>query len=228
MFEIGKALGQGAYGRAYLASDRTNGFICALKVLDKDRLQRAGAERLVQREIEIQSHLRHPDVLRLFSHFRDSERVVLVLEFAAGGDLYTEAKRFSLAAACTRPPAAGLRAAVPPGYLPPEMIHDGSYDEQVDIWSLGVLMYKLLVGNVPFEDDYAFTTSRSFEADVTVPSFVSLEAKDLILKLLVVDPAKRMSLNKICEHPWIHLSCPHRPSSPSPSSVPGETRDSSD
>lgn len=72
-------------------------------------------------------------------------------------------------------------------YLPPEMIkpgtREGFYDEKVDLWSLGVLMYEFLVGEAPFEDTPVMTQRRIVRGEMTVPSFVSAEAKDLIKKV---------------------------------------------
>ncbi|KAH9907010.1 protein kinase-like domain-containing protein [Xylariomycetidae sp. FL2044] len=260
MFEIGKALGKGKFGRVYLARDRNYGFICALKVLHKSELNHARVEKQVRREIEIQSHLRHPNVLKLYNHFHDSRRIFLILEFAGQGELYKhlrKATRFSEAKAARyiaqmtdalsylhrkhvihrdiKPEniLVGIHGEIKISdfgwsvhapsnrrktycgtldYLPPEMIcpktSDGSYDEKVDLWALGVLMYEFLVGEAPFEDTPVLTTRRIARGDMTIPSFVSAEAKDLIQKLLVVDPEKRLPLEQVYNHPWIIKHCP--------------------
>lgn len=93
MFEIGKPLGKGKFGRVYLAKERTSGFVCALKVLHKSELQQGKVEKQVRREIEIQSNLTHPNVLRLFGHFHDAKRIFLILEFAGQGELYKHLRR---------------------------------------------------------------------------------------------------------------------------------------
>lgn len=93
MFETGKPLGKGKFGRVYLARERENGFICALKVLHKNELQDGRVEKQVQREIEIQSNLRHPNILQLYGHFHDSKRIFLILEFAGRGELYKHLRR---------------------------------------------------------------------------------------------------------------------------------------
>jgi aurora kinase len=93
MFEIGKPLGKGKFGRVYLAKERTSGFVCALKVLHKSEIQQGKVEKQVRREIEIQSHLAHPNVLRLFGHFHDAKRIFLILEFAGKGELYKHLRR---------------------------------------------------------------------------------------------------------------------------------------
>lgn len=114
-------------------------------------------------------------------------------------------------------------------YLPPEMIvprsPGGSYDEKVDLWSLGVLTFELLVGEAPFDDGPVMTTRRIARGDMTIPAYVSDEAADLIkkvrvtnfteflramltrVKLLVVDPQKRLSLEQVEKHPWIIKHC---------------------
>ncbi|KAI0106280.1 serine/threonine-protein kinase [Nemania sp. FL0031] len=97
MFEIGKPLGKGKFGRVYLARERHSGYICALKVLHKNEIQQGGVEKQVCREIEIQSHLRHPNILQLYGHFHDTKRIILILEFAGKGELYKhlqKARRF--------------------------------------------------------------------------------------------------------------------------------------
>ncbi|KAJ5815273.1 serine/threonine-protein kinase Eg2 [Penicillium riverlandense] len=259
MFEIGKPLGKGKFGRVYLAKERSSGFVCALKVLHKSELQQGGVQKQVRREIEIQSNLRHPNVLRLYGHFHDSKRIFLILEFAGRGELYKHLRkehRFPewKAAQYIAQMAAALKYLhkkhvmhrdIKPenilvgihgeikisdfgwsvhapnnrrqtmcgtlDYLPPEMLKPGPqgnyYNEKVDLWSLGVLIYEFLVGEAPFEDTPVMTHRRIARADMSVPSFISPEAKDLIKRLLVLDPEKRIPLDDIQRHPWIVKHC---------------------
>ncbi|MBN3298140.1 AURAA kinase, partial [Amia calva] len=92
-FDIGRPLGKGKFGNVYLARERQSMFILALKVLFKKQLEKAGVEHQLRREVEIQSHLRHPNILRLYGYFHDSSRVYLILEFAPKGELYSELQR---------------------------------------------------------------------------------------------------------------------------------------
>lgn len=97
-FDIGKPLGRGKFGNVYLAREKQSKYIVALKVLYKSQLQQSHVEHQLRREIEIQSHLRHPNILRLYGYFYDQNRVYLILEYAARGELYKElkkARRFS-------------------------------------------------------------------------------------------------------------------------------------
>lgn len=92
-FEVGKPLGKGKFGHVYLAREKATSFIVALKVLYKAELEQAHVERQLRREIEIQSHLRHPNILRLYGYFYDDKRVYLILEYAAGGELYKKLRK---------------------------------------------------------------------------------------------------------------------------------------
>lgn len=86
--DVGKRLGAGKFGSVYVARERRTGFIFALKVLDKAQLVKHRVEHQLRREIEIQSHCRHVNILRLYNFFFDDHRVYLMLEMAPGGELY--------------------------------------------------------------------------------------------------------------------------------------------
>ncbi|GFQ82692.1 hypothetical protein TNCT_718601 [Trichonephila clavata] len=92
-FDIGKPLGKGKFGNVYLGREKTSKFVVALKVLFKSQLKQNGVEHQLRREVEIQSHLRHPNILRLYGYFYDESRVYLVLEYAPGGELYKVLQR---------------------------------------------------------------------------------------------------------------------------------------
>ena len=92
-FDIGRPLGKGKFGNVYLCREKKHRFIVALKVLHKRQLLKAGVEHQLRREIEIQSHLRHRNILRLYGYFWDARRVYLILEYAPKGELYKELTR---------------------------------------------------------------------------------------------------------------------------------------
>nr|XP_020653150.1 aurora kinase A isoform X1 [Pogona vitticeps] len=94
-FEIGRPLGKGKFGNVYLAREKESKFILALKVLFKTQLEKAGVEHQLRREVEIQSHLRHPNILRLYGYFHDATRVYLILEHAPRGEVYKELQKLT-------------------------------------------------------------------------------------------------------------------------------------
>jgi len=89
-FDIGKALGRGKFGCVYLAREKQSRHVCALKVLFKSQLAKTSVEHQLRREIEVQSHLRHPAILRLYGYFYDANRIYIILEYAAKGELYKQ------------------------------------------------------------------------------------------------------------------------------------------
>jgi len=92
-FEIGRPLGRGKFGNVYLAREAKSKYIVALKVLFKSQLVKNNVQHQLRREIEIQAHLQHPNILRLFGYFYDETRVYLILEFAPQGELYKLLKK---------------------------------------------------------------------------------------------------------------------------------------
>lgn len=251
-FEIGKPLGRGKFGSVYLAREKRTKYIVAIKVLQKSQLLKAGVEHQLRREIEIQSHLRHRNILRMYGYFYDAKRIYLILEYSPGGELYkrlTIKGRFServsaryisdlsqaldychhkhvihrdikpenlLVGAYGEIKIAdfGWSVHAPTSrrntlcgtldYLPPEMVEGREHDEQVDVWSLGVLLYEFLVGNPPFEaEGHNATYRRISRVDLQFPKGMPEDAQDLIARLLQKDPKKRMPLKNISQHPWV-------------------------
>lgn len=95
-----------------------------------------------------------------------------------------------------------------PGYVAPEILQGGPYTDKVDIWSLGVITYILLCGFPPFYDEnnaVLFSQIKAGAFDFPSPYWdgVSATAKDFILKLLVVDPTRRLTAQQMLEHPWV-------------------------
>ena len=86
-FEIGRKLSHGKIGHVYLARVRDVNFVVALKVMNKCDIMEQQLEQQLQREISIQARLNHPNILKLYTYFHDDNRVYLVLEFAAQGEL---------------------------------------------------------------------------------------------------------------------------------------------
>uniref|UniRef100_A0A2K5JKK3 non-specific serine/threonine protein kinase n=1 Tax=Colobus angolensis palliatus TaxID=336983 RepID=A0A2K5JKK3_COLAP len=201
-FEIGRPLGKGKFGNVYLARLKESHFIVALKVLFKSQIEKEGLEHQLRREIEIQAHLQHPNILRLYNYFHDARRVYLILEYAPRGELYKElqkSQKLDEQRTATRKTMCGTL-----DYLPPEMIEGRTYDEKVDLWCIGVLCYELLVGYPPFESaSHSETYRRILKVDVKFPLSMPLGARDLISKLLRYQPWERLPLAQILKHPWV-------------------------
>lgn len=88
-------------------------------------------------------------------------------------------------------------------YVSPEMIKEQRYTSSVDVWSAGVLLYWMCVGQLPFVDDNLQNVlQKIIYADPHYPSYLSQSLKDLLKKMLIKDPEHRITIEKIKEHPW--------------------------
>lgn len=252
-FDIGRPLGKGKFGSVYLARDKYFHINVALKILFKSQLVKGNVEHQLIREIEIQAHLKHPNILRMFNYFHDEKRVYLILEYAMDGELFKVLQKerkfpedraakyifqvsdalnychsknvihrdikpenilisddgtlkiadfgWSVHATSRRRTMCGTL-----DYLPPEMVKNQHHDEKVDYWSVGVLCYEFLVGKPPFEaKTQQETYSKITSVNYAFPAFMSQGARDLIRKLLVRDPAKRLNFEQVIAHAWIVL-----------------------
>jgi 5'-AMP-activated protein kinase catalytic alpha subunit len=91
-----------------------------------------------------------------------------------------------------------------PNYASPEVVSGKSYvGPEVDVWSCGVVLYALLSGSLPFDDENVPNLFRKIKhGNFTIPGHLSTQAKGLIVKMLVVDPTKRITLAQIRETKW--------------------------
>jgi len=93
-------------------------------------------------------------------------------------------------------------------YIAPEVLSQSYFGGSCDMWSLGVIVYILLAGHVPFDGAYSARIIRAISAGAFTMrtqhwSNVSLEAQDFVKKLLVVKPADRMTAQQAMRHPWL-------------------------
>ena len=97
-----------------------------------------------------------------------------------------------------------------PFYAAPEMLKGENYNGlYIDIWSCGIILYYMLTGNFPFYDNdngnISLLYKKIIEGRFNIPNYLSLNAKDLIKKILVTNPKKRIKINNIMKHPWFNL-----------------------
>ncbi|TGZ60781.1 hypothetical protein CRM22_008340 [Opisthorchis felineus] len=251
--DIGKKLGEGCFGSVYLAREKESRFVVALKMMVKSEIVSQEAMQQIQREIEIQSHLRHPGLVQLYSYFYDAKRIYLILEYVPKGELSKELARFhhfnntrtatylyqlssaiaychqndvihrdikpdnillgsrgetkiaDFGSAVHRPAS---RRTAPFGtldYLAPEVIDpESSYENSVDTWSLGVLTYEMLVGQVPFVGETPQDVANQIlSCEPRLPGEFDADAVELISSMLQKRPELRISLTGIHSHPWM-------------------------
>ncbi|KAG2461595.1 AAPK2 kinase, partial [Polypterus senegalus] len=97
-----------------------------------------------------------------------------------------------------------------PNYAAPEVISGRLYaGPEVDIWSCGVILYVLLCGALPFDDDHVPTLFKKIKGGVFyIPEHLSRSVANLLMLMLQVDPLKRATIRDIREHEWFKLDLP--------------------
>lgn len=91
-----------------------------------------------------------------------------------------------------------------PHYACPEVIRGDQYDgRKADVWSCGVILYALLVGALPFDDDnLRVLLEKVKRGHFVIPPYLPQGAQQLLKGMVVVDPNKRLSLDDVMRHPW--------------------------
>lgn len=247
-------IGRGSYSKVILCEHRLTGKKVAVKAISKDQITSKYSEEKVLREIYILKTVESEFVVKILEVFESEKNVLIVLEFAGGGDLLNyvrnkgklhekEAKlifrqivrgaldlhkagilhrdfklenilidsKYSTVKICDF----GVSKIISPGeviyekcgtpaYLAPEIIKNEGYkDFTADIWSLGVVLYAMICGKIPFLSDsipeiHQLILSGKFD----IPNFLSPQASSLLIQMLQLSPICRISLKRVLKHPW--------------------------
>ncbi|KAK6197870.1 uncharacterized protein RJT21DRAFT_122679 [Scheffersomyces amazonensis] len=107
-------------------------------------------------------------------------------------------------------------------FAAPELLSAKPYTgPEVDIWSFGVVLYVLVCGKVPFDDQSVSVLHEKIKkGNVEYPDFLSRECISLLSRMLVVDPTKRASLFEVLQHPWMNKGYDYKVSSYLPKRIP--------
>mmetsp|Transcript_83543 Transcript_83543/g.202598 ORF Transcript_83543/g.202598 Transcript_83543/m.202598 type:complete len:448 (-) Transcript_83543:90-1433(-) len=260
-YEIGKTLGEGTFGKVKLATNSETGEKVAIKILDKEKIQKQNMGSSVKKEISIMKMIKHKHVVKLYEVLASRTKIFIVLELITGGELFDKivaegrfnedtsrfyfrqlctgvkychtqgvAHRdlkpenllldetsllkisdFGLSALYTGGPDDGTSRATllhttcgTPNYVAPEVLNDRGYDGRAaDVWSMGVILYVLLAGFLPFDEPHMSALFRKIQkAEFVYPSWFSTPVRSLLDKILVADPTKRYTLAQIMADPW--------------------------
>ncbi|XP_039313870.1 uncharacterized protein LOC105192825 isoform X2 [Solenopsis invicta] len=253
-FDIIKKLGQGTYGKVQLGINKETGQEVAIKTIKKCKIKTEADLIRIRREIQIMSSVQHPNIIHIYEVFENREKMVLVMEYAAGGELYDylserkvlseqEARRIfrQIATAvfychkhkiCHRDLKLenilldqvgnakiadfGLSNVFDeqrllntfcgsPLYASPEIVKGTPYHgPEVDCWSLGVLLYTLVYGAMPFDgSNFKRLVKQISQSDYFEPKKPS-PASPLIKEMLTVCPGRRADVERICTHWWVN------------------------
>jgi len=210
--------------------------------------------RKVFQEVYLLKKIKHSNVIRLLEVFESSKHLLMVMEFAGGGDLLQLIKRksrlkesdakFIFKQICYGLAHIHCRSVIhrdikldnilldcekgvkicdfgvskiikkgqiiqeqcgTPAYLSPEIIIDKGYEGfYVDIWSLGVLLFAMLCGTVPFKAPNLEELHKLIlKGEFKFPIDLSVEAQAMVRGLIILDPKKRLTIPEILAHTWL-------------------------
>ncbi|XP_052869802.1 uncharacterized protein LOC128275365 [Anopheles cruzii] len=253
-FDIIKKLGQGTYGKVQLGINKETGQEVAIKTIKKSKIETEADLIRIRREVQIMSSVQHPNIIHIYEVFENREKMVLVMEFAAGGELYDYlSERKVLAEEEARRIFRQVSTAIyychkhkichrdlklenilldengnakiadfglsnvfddqrllatfcgSPLYASPEIVKGTPYQgPEVDCWSLGVLLYTLVYGAMPFDGaNFKRLVKQISQGDYFEPKKPS-RASPLIREMLTVCPRQRASVEQICNHWWVN------------------------
>uniref|UniRef100_A0A915LSA5 non-specific serine/threonine protein kinase n=1 Tax=Meloidogyne javanica TaxID=6303 RepID=A0A915LSA5_MELJA len=231
-YEVGRTIGKGNYAVVKLAKHRITKTEVAIKIVDKRRLDANNLAK-IYREIEVLKRLRHPHIVRLYQIIsavdylhninivhRDLKAENLLLDstfqikLADFGFSNFFSRNDTLDTFCGSPP-----------YAAPEVFEGKRYaGPEIDIWSLGVILYVMVCGALPFEGanlqllkerakrktsfqeplNLHFRVDRILSGRIRIPYFMSSDCENLIRRMLTVDARKRPTIEQIKQHRWMH------------------------
>ncbi|KAM5183314.1 maternal embryonic leucine zipper kinase isoform 8-T8 [Callospermophilus lateralis] len=180
-----------------------------MKLLEQSDLPR------VKTEIDALKNLRHQHICQLYHVLETANKIFIVLEENL---LFDENHKLKLIdfGLCAKPKGnkdyhlqtcCGSLA-----YAAPELIQGKSYlGSEADVWSMGILLYVLMCGFLPFDDDNVMALYKKImRGKYDVPKWLSPSSILLLQQMLQVDPKKRISMKNLLNHPWImqDYNCP--------------------
>ena len=99
-----------------------------------------------------------------------------------------------------------------PIYLAPEIMEEKEHDEAVDLWCIGVLLFELVTATPPFlGNDLDTLKENVLKLKINWPKDINVDAKNLIMKILKLDPKQRLPLEEMIKHPFITKFTPDAP-----------------
>uniref|UniRef100_A0A7N8Y1T2 non-specific serine/threonine protein kinase n=1 Tax=Mastacembelus armatus TaxID=205130 RepID=A0A7N8Y1T2_9TELE len=220
-YRLLKTIGKGNFAKVKLARHTLTGREVAVKIIDKTQLNPTSLQKVR---------------LKLFEVIETEKTLYLVMEYASGGEVfdylvahgrmkekearakfrqivsaveYCHQKRIvhrDLKVAFTVGSKLDTFCGSPP-YAAPELFQGKKYDgPEVDVWSLGVILYTLVSGSLPFDgQNLKELRERVLRGKYRIPFYMSTDCENLLKKLLVLNPGKRGSLQQIMKDRWMNV-----------------------
>ncbi|XP_011826463.1 PREDICTED: serine/threonine-protein kinase MARK1 isoform X5 [Mandrillus leucophaeus] len=232
-YRLQKTIGKGNFAKVKLARHVLTGREVAVKIIDKTQLNPTSLQKLF-REVRIMKILNHPNIGEVFdylvAHGRMKEKearakfrqIVSAVQYChqkcivhrdlkaenllLDGDMNIKIADFGFSNEFTVGNKLDTFCGSPP-YAAPELFQGKKYDgPEVDVWSLGVILYTLVSGSLPFDgQNLKELRERVLRGKYRIPFYMSTDCENLLKKLLVLNPIKRGSLEQIMKDRWMNV-----------------------
>uniref|UniRef100_A0A8C2IQY7 non-specific serine/threonine protein kinase n=2 Tax=Cyprinus carpio TaxID=7962 RepID=A0A8C2IQY7_CYPCA len=199
-FDYLKLLGKGTFGKVILVREKASGTYYAMKILKKEVIVAKDEVAHTLTESRVLKNTRHPFLTSLKYSFQTKDRLCFVMEYVNGGELFFHLSRERVFSEDrTRFYGAEIVSAL--DYLHSakivyrdlKVLEDNDYGRAVDWWGLGVVMYEMMCGRLPFyNQDHEKLFELILMEEIKFPRTLSADAKSLLSGLLIKDPNKRL------------------------------------
>uniref|UniRef100_A0A8C2V3I0 non-specific serine/threonine protein kinase n=1 Tax=Chinchilla lanigera TaxID=34839 RepID=A0A8C2V3I0_CHILA len=200
-FEYLKLLGKGTFGKVILVKEKATGRYYAMKILKKEVIVAKDEVAHTLTENRVLQNSRHPFLTALKYSFQTHDRLCFVMEYANGGELFFHLSRERVFSE-DRARFYGAEIVSALDYLHSEknvvyrdlkVLEDNDYGRAVDWWGLGVVMYEMMCGRLPFyNQDHEKLFELILMEEIRFPRTLGPEAKSLLSGLLKKDPKQRL------------------------------------
>uniref|UniRef100_A0AAY4CX60 non-specific serine/threonine protein kinase n=1 Tax=Denticeps clupeoides TaxID=299321 RepID=A0AAY4CX60_9TELE len=200
-FEYLKLLGKGTFGKVILVKEKATGRYYAMKILKKEVIVAKDEVAHTLTENRVLQNSKHPFLTGLKFSFQTHDRLCFVMEYANGGELFFHLSRDRIFSE-ERARFYGAEIVSALDYLHSErnvvyrdlkVLEDNDYGRAVDWWGLGVVMYEMMCGRLPFyNQDHEKLFELILMEDIRFPRTLAPEGKSLLSGLLKKDPKQRL------------------------------------
>ncbi|XP_045077800.1 serine/threonine-protein kinase MARK2 isoform X2 [Coregonus clupeaformis] len=233
-YRLLKTIGKGNFAKVKLARHVLTGTEVAVKIIDKTQLNSSSLQKLF-REVRIMKLLNHPNIGEVFdylvAHGRMKEKearakfrqIVSAVQYChqkcivhrdlkaenllLDADMNIKIADFGFSNEFVMGSKLDTFCGSPP-YAAPELFQGKKYDgPEVDVWSLGVILYTLVSGSLPFDgQNLKELRERVLRGKYRIPFYMSTDCENLLKKFLILNPTKRGSLEQqIMKDRWMNV-----------------------